>query len=422
VALHAGDQYSIVVSQLNSEGDTTTLPVESKMSDSDVITISAGESFLSGDGTNWTDLASFYSAAEITDGGNTCIKGLTTEATPEIASILTAPTATQIAGFPINVSTGALLLSYDDGTKETVAMNSPWVSITGYDNAKLGAQTLEVDFDGVNAGTINVNVIPAASAVSATLNSGSKVPKMYQYDANSSKHTISLAAKVTPAGALQDVTWAATGPASISSAGLVTFTGEEGNVTVTATTTDGTKINATYTIAVARHVTKITSAASTLYMKKNSTLTPVIVTLDGIKKVSSKLTYKSSNTKVLSVNSSGKFTAKKVKKKTKVTVTIKAANGASKKLTVYVVPKASKVESITVSGSPKTLKIGKLKQLTVRLNPTSATNVKPAFRSSKSSVVSVDSSGNIRALKKGTAIITVKAAGKTVKTKEIKVS
>jgi hypothetical protein len=391
------------------------------MSDSDVITISAGESFISTDGANWNDLTSFYSAQNVTDGGNTCIKGLTTEFAPVSAVVSAMPATTQIAGLPLDVSAGALLLNYDDGTQETVLMTSPWVNITGYDNTKLGAQTLAVDFDGVSAGTIDVNVISPASAVSATLTSGSKIPKMYQYNANSSKHTISLVAKVTPADALQDVTWIVTGPASISSAGVVTFTGQEGNVAVTVTAASDSKVKATYTIVVAKHITKITSATTTLYMKKNSTLTPVIVTLDGTIKVSTKLTYKSSNTKVLTVNSSGKLTSKNVKKKTKVTVTIKVASGVSKKLTVYVVPKASKVKSITVSGSPKTLKIGKLKQLTVRLNPTSATNVKTAFRSSKSSVVSVDSSGNIRALKKGTAIITVKAAGKTVKTKRITV-
>jgi alpha-amylase len=150
-------------------------------------------------------------------------------------------------------------------------------------------------------------------------------------------------------------------------------------------------------------------------------LTPVVVAQDGTIKVPAALTYKSGNTKVLTVNASGKFTAKKVKKKTKVIVTVNAANGTSKKLTVYVVPGASKVKRITVIGSPKTLKIGAIKQLTIKLNPASATNVKPTFRSSKSSVVSVDASGNMRALKKGTAVITVKVSGKTAKTKRITV-
>jgi uncharacterized protein YjdB len=157
-------------------------------------------------------------------------------------------------------------------------------------------------------------------------------------------------------------------------------------------------------------------------MKKSSTLSPAFLPLDGKLRVSSKLTYKSSNKKVFTVSSAGKLTSKSVKKKTKATLTVTAANGLKKNYTVYVVPKASSVKKLTVNGSPKTLKIGALTQLSVKVNPTSSTNVKPTFKSSNSKVATVDASGNIRAIKKGTAIITIKAGGKTVKTKKITVS
>jgi C1A family cysteine protease len=420
-----GEKYSAVVKLTAPSGQTVGLPLETKSNPSDYLSVAANQSFVSLDGTSWDDV--YTSLEKVNQAwencGNFCIKASATDITPQTATITKAPAATQIAGFPINLSGGSLYMTYSDGSEETVAMNAPGVNISpAYNKTKLGTQILTVSYDGVSAGTITVNVIPATTSVSATLTSGNAIPTIYQYNSNSKTHTISLKAKAAPSGSQQTFTWSVSGPAKVSTAGVVTFTGAEGTVKVTAKAKDGTGKSKTYTIKSVKHVTKISSVGSTIYMKKSSTLSPTFLPLDSNLRVSAKLTYKSSNTKVFTVSSAGKLTSKSVNKKTKATLTVTAANGLKKSYTIYVVPKASSVKKLSVSGSPTTLKVGALKQLSVKVSPTSSTNVKPTFKSSNNNVATVDTAGNIRAIKKGTAIITIKAGGKTVNTKKITVS
>jgi hypothetical protein len=127
----------------------------------------------------------------------------------------------------------------------------------------------------------------------------------------------------------------------------------------------------------------------------------------------------------LKVNSKGKITptkkGKKIKKKKKVSITVTAASGIKKKITVYIVPKVKKLKKIKVK-FPKTLKRNKTKQLKVKLYPSSATNVKIKFKSSKKSGLFVDKSGLMIAKKKGKKYrVTVKAGKKKVRSKKIKV-
>jgi uncharacterized protein YjdB len=130
--------------------------------------------------------------------------------------------------------------------------------------------------------------------------------------------------------------------------------------------------------------------------------------------VKSKLTWVSSNPAALKVSASGKITAdKKLKKKTNVTVTVKAANGKSLPIKVTIVPKAVKLSKVTAK-FPKSMKVGSMKQLSVKLNKATATGVSVTFSSSKGKVVSVDKAGRLIALAKGKATITIKAGGRKV--------
>jgi uncharacterized protein YjdB len=58
---------------------------------------------------------------------------------------------------------------------------------------------------------------------------------------------------------------------------------------------------------------------------------------------------------------------------------------------------------------------------TLTLSPAKATGVKVTYKSSKKSGLYVDKAGKIVALKKGKYTVTIKAAGKKVKTKKITV-
>jgi uncharacterized protein YjdB len=243
------------------------------------------------------------------------------------------------------------------------------------------------------------------------------------------------------------VFWRSSNPliAEVDNSGLVTFKGPEGTVTITATSMDGK--SASVTINAVKNVTAIRTPLTNLSVQKGKSLTLPVALEDATSPkttVKSKLTWKSSNEKVLTVVNGKIKASKNVKKETNVKVTVTAANGKTLTFNVAVTPKAVKLSKMTVK-SPKKMKVGTVKQLKVKLyggatekftkatkvdtldpkpligrlvapNHT-PTNVKVTFRSSKSSVVKVDKAGRLIALKKGKATITIKAGAKSVKKK-----
>lgn len=116
--------------------------------------------------------------------------------------------------------------------------------------------------------------------------------------------------------------------------------------------------------------------------------------------------YKSSNTKVATVDKKGKVTAKK---KGKATITVTMKSGAKAKYTVNVQKGKVTTKSIKLNKSSCTLKKGKTLTLKVTRNPITATE-KITYSSSKKKVATVNSKGKITAKKKGKATITVKTS------------
>lgn len=140
-------------------------------------------------------------------------------------------------------------------------------------------------------------------------------------------------------------------------------------------------------------------AASIVIGKKESILLKTeILPADASNK---NITYKSSNTKVATVDAAGKV---KAKKKGSAVITLTAANGVSRsvKVTVKDAPK-----KVTLNAKNRTLKKGKTFQIKAKL-PSGNAAFGIRYVSSKSKIVSVDAKGKIRALKKGKAVITVK--------------
>ena len=122
-------------------------------------------------------------------------------------------------------------------------------------------------------------------------------------------------------------------------------------------------------------------------------------------KTSKKVTYKSSKSKVVSVNSKGKLKAKK-KGTAKITVASVANPSKKVKLTVKV---GTPVKKVTLKTTKLTGKVGETKTLKAAVSPKKATLKKVSFKSSNKKVAKVSSKGIISLLKKGTAKITVKA-------------
>lgn len=151
---------------------------------------------------------------------------------------------------------------------------------------------------------------------------------------------VQLKAAVAPSKATNKaVTWKSsnTKVATVSSKGVVTFNKKAGGkkVTITATAKDGSKKYGKITLTCMKgSVKKITlSGVKTLKAGKTAKVKAKVTTMNG--KANKTLTWTSSNTKIATVNKTGKVKAAKGKKGT-VTITARATDGSGKKATIKI--------------------------------------------------------------------------------------
>lgn len=214
-----------------------------------------------------------------------------------------------------------------------------------------------------------------------------------------------LTATIKPNNATnKDVTWSS----SDSSVATVDADGnikalKEGTVTITVKSNDG-GYTATATVKVsAVEVTSVSlnKSSVSLYLgestKLSATINPSNATNKGV-------TWSSSNSSVATVDANGNIKA--ISEGT-TTITVKTSDGGyTAKCTVTV--KKSKVTGVSLSNSAISLTVGNGTKLTATVSPSNATNKGVTWSSSNSSIATVDSSGNVRAISPGTATITVK--------------
>ena len=159
--------------------------------------------------------------------------------------------------------------------------------------------------------------------------------------------------------------------------------------------------------------TSITLNVSSLPLQKGKSTTAVKATLydgDSIAK------WESSNTKVAKVSRKGKITAKKVGT---ATITVTTKNGATASVKIHVQKGKVKTKTLTVTNVTAkkiTLKKGKTFTLKTAVTPlTSQDKVK--FTSSDKKILTVNGKGKVKAIKTGSAKITVKSGAKVMKIK-----
>ena len=196
--------------------------------------------------------------------------------------------------------------------------------------------------------------------------------------------------------------------ATVDKNGKITATSKEGNAVITVTLASGKTAKVTVTVKMIR-TTKLTKVPKTLSLTtgKKYTLKPVVTPSNSQEKI----TYKSSNTKIATVSSTGVITAKKVGK-----VTITVQSGKQKATVTLTVKKAPALKAIKNVPPKKTITKGKTYTLKPQLYPSGAI-AKITYTTSNKSIATVDSKGKITAKKKGTAVITVKAGKFTAKCK-----
>ena len=131
--------------------------------------------------------------------------------------------------------------------------------------------------------------------------------------------------------------------------------------------------------------------------------------------------WKSSNTKIVTVTSSGKITGKK---SGTATITVKLKSGLTSQVKVKVQKSDVAATSLTVLNKSTNKKISGTVTLKAKKKLTLATTIAPVtckqkvtFTSSNKKIATVTSSGVITAKKKGTVTITVKVGKKTAKVK-----
>jgi hypothetical protein len=247
------------------------------------------------------------------------------------------------------------------------------------------------------------------------------VPKVFKYKASGFGNSINVSLPVKNA----TVNWTVspTKYASVKKTGsntaTITFKNYEGQVKIRASLSNTKNAYKEASVTLVRNVTTIKTPLKKYYIAGKKSFTIPVVLEDKTDKfikngVKSKLTWKLSKPKFLKINSKGKVTIlKKVKKKTKVVITVKAASGEEKKIAVYILPekkKQKKVERIEFKFLDS-LRTRGVKEISVKVYPPDATDVKISFKSSDSSGLYIDKTGTMIARRKGVYKVTVIAGG-----------
>ena len=132
-----------------------------------------------------------------------------------------------------------------------------------------------------------------------------------------------------------------------------------------------------------------------------------------------KVTWSSSNSNVVSVDSNGNITAKKVGV---ATITVTSVDGNKKAICdVSVTENKIDVTNLTLDKTKVTLEKGSSTKLNAKITPKDATDVSLTWTSSNNNIVSVNN-GNITAKNIGTAIITVTSNNGKKATSEVTVT
>ena len=246
--------------------------------------------------------------------------------------------------------------------------------------------------------SVSVQAITAhgagTGAKTLTLNMKSNVT-MYR----GSKKTIKVTG-VSPKAASKKVTFKSNAPGvvKVSSKGIMKAV-KTGKATITVTSSSNKKVSKRIKVTVKNPVRNVVENKVVIPLDKKKTLKLSLAVK------ASTLTFSSSKKNVAAVSAKGVIKAKKAGT-SKITIKGKsgAVKGAKQTVTVYVAKKS--VKSVSLNTTKKVLAPGKTFTLKTTVNPIQAANV-VTFKSSKKSVATVSSKGKVKAVKAGTAKITV---------------
>lgn len=206
------------------------------------------------------------------------------------------------------------------------------------------------------------------------------------------------------------VTWASSNEkiAKVDQSGKVTAVAE-GTAKITATPEKGTAGECAVTVRKKASVP--VPAVPTIKIVGNNKYSLDIGKSQGLKvevtPANTKVTWKSSNDKIATVDQKGNVKAVAAGTAT-ITATPEGGKGVTFTITVNKPaekPSVVKVKSLSI-GKNFSLNKGKTRKLTVTFNPKNTSNKAVEWKSSNKKVATVDQKGNVKAVGKGTATIT----------------
>ena len=226
-----------------------------------------------------------------------------------------------------------------------------------------------------------------------------------------------LMAEITPDDADDKrITWSSSDEtkATVSDKGLVTAL-KSGNVTITATAV-GSDVAGSCTIQIFdREVTDIILNIEEVTLMVGGEQ-QVTVDFEPAEATNKELTWSSSDESKVTVSQSGLITAVA---EGSATILVETYNHITKVITVNVESEVVAVQNVIVTPASLSMKIGETQTLTAEVLPENATNKNVAWSSSDPTKVTVSTTGVVRAIGQGNAVITASSGNVT---KEVNVS
>ena len=273
--------------------------------------------------------------------------------------------------------------------------------------------------------TIESSTEPSSSTTESSTIESSTEPtttkptdiKVSSIKLNTKNHTmysnqyVQLKATVLPNNAYnKSVTWKSSNSkiATVDKNGKVKAL-KVGNATITATSTDGSNVSAQCKIKVVQRVTKIKLNKSIINLSKKGKTAKLKATVLPNNAYNKSVTWKSNNTKVVTVDKNGKIKATTNKGTTYVNAIAKDGRKIRTRILVVV---GKKVKKITLNKTSVTLNRGaknRTFQLKKAIKNKNATYKGVSWYSSNKNVATVNSNGKVTIKHRGKVVITVKA-------------
>lgn len=236
--------------------------------------------------------------------------------------------------------------------------------------------------------------------------------------------SFTLKATVAPSNTTDTIVWKSSNPAvaTVSTDGTVKAV-KAGNAVITAT---AGKVSATCKVTVANPVYKVTSIKLTAAPSRSIAAGRKVqlrATVAPSKATNKAVTWKSSNTKVATVSSTGVVTFKKNAGGKRVVITATAKDGSKKYAKITLACMKGSVKAIKLSGKT-TVKAGQTTKVTAKVTTQNGSaNRSLAWSSSNTKLATVDKYGKVKTIKgkKGTVTITARATDGSGKKASIKI-